>query len=134
MRRGWLLLGFLFACQVATGPAEPVWGKHACAHCAMLLSDRRAAAQVQRDDGEHVYFDDIGCMVAWLAADESKLRGRWVRTPDARGWAPAEFSYYALEHATPMDYGVLPAPTGLSFEAATQHIRKRVRAHEETFR
>jgi len=132
MRHAWLALSLLFACQVATGPVDPVWGKQACEHCMMLLSDRRAAAQVQRDDGSHVHFDDIGCMMAWLAEHDRALRGRWVR--DGDGWVAAAQARYGTGHTTPMDYGLLVDPQGMSFEAARSWVHERSLAREEALR
>src|SRR4051812_27146948 len=74
-----LLLG---ACEDTTRAAEPVWNKQACAHCHMLLSEPRYAAQRVTQNGERMFFDDVGCMAAELAGSAP---GRaWVHTED--GW------------------------------------------------
>lgn len=134
MRHAWLSLALLAACQVATGPVDPVWGKEACGHCVMLLSDRQAAAQVQLDDGSHVHFDDIGCMLEWLAHGDRALRGQWVRQVDGKGWVDARAAHYAVGRPTPMDYGLLPAHTGLSYESARAVVRERSAKRKETMR
>ena len=125
----WLVLALLVGCQVATGPVEPIWGKQACAHCMMILSDRRAAAQVQRDDGGHAYFDDIGCMMEWLTENKEPTRGRWVHQGSA--WVAAESARYATGHTTPMDYGLLVDPEGMSFEAAREWVHERSLSRKE---
>ncbi len=134
MRRLGPLLWLLLGCQVATGPGDPVWGKQACAHCMMLLSDPRPSAQVQLEDGSHLYFDDIGCMAEWLGKDARATRGRWVRSVDGKGWSPAELVRYSAGHTTPMDYGILPANAGMSFEEAKRAAHQRSLAREEALR
>lgn len=134
MRRVWPLLWLLLGCQVATGPVDPVWGKQTCAHCMMLLSDPRPSAQVQLDDGNLLYFDDIGCMVEWLAEGSRGLRGRWVRSVDGRGWNLAELTRFSEGNATPMDYGLLPAATGMSFEEAKHAVQRRALARKGAMR
>ncbi len=97
------------ACKGANDPADPVWGKEPCAHCAMLVSDRRYAAQAV-DDGDHFYFDDIGCMVLWL---EGRARARsWVRGDGGTTWVDAGRARYGSGAATPMDFGFEPQADG----------------------
>lgn len=124
---------FALACgQKAPAPEEPVWGKQACAHCLMLLSDRRAAAQLVREDGTYAFFDDVGCMVEWLARENEPVRARWVRKPDGSGWIAAEQARYSTGHQTPMDYGLLPDDTGaITYEAARTLVQEAGRARRE---
>lgn len=97
------------ACKGASGPTDPVWGKEPCAHCAMLVGDRRYAAQAL-DDGDHFYFDDIGCMVLWL---EGRGRARsWVRGGGGTTWVEAATARYAAGAGTPMDFGFEPREGG----------------------
>lgn len=98
-----------WGCKGASGPTDPVWGKEPCAHCAMLVSDRRYAAQAV-DDGDHFYFDDIGCMVLWL---EQHARARsWVRGGGGTSWVDAGGARYGAGAATPMDFGFEPRADG----------------------
>lgn len=109
MRRREALLAFAAvavgagaACTRDDQPEDPVWGKQPCAHCAMLVSERRFAAQLV-DGGERRYFDDVGCMVLWM--DERKAQGAraWVRQGD--GWVVARSARFAPGARTPMDFG-----------------------------
>lgn len=89
---------------------DPVWGKQPCEHCKMLVDDRRSAAQVFVK-GERYYFDDVGCMIAWL--DEHKTDARaWARAPSADGWLDARAARYAAGEKTPMDFGYVPSAAG----------------------
>jgi len=45
-----------------------VWGRHACDHCAMAISEQSFAAEVRTAPGEIARFDDFGCAVTWLEA------------------------------------------------------------------
>jgi len=90
------------ACKDSSGPLDPVWGKEPCAHCAMLVGDRRYAAQVL-DDGDHFYFDDIGCMALWLEAHRGARS--WVRGDGGTRWIEAATARYASGAGTPMDFG-----------------------------
>ena len=113
----------LLACDPgALKPAEPAWGKQACAHCAMLLSDPRYAAQLTLDDGTRRYFDDVGCMVSFVADERLHPKAMWVRSAGGQGWTPAESAQFASGATTPMDSGFVTAASGLSFT----EVRRRV--------
>jgi copper chaperone NosL len=92
----------LLACTKTDQPVDPVWGKEPCAHCRMLVSDKRFAAQVV-DAGDRFYFDDIGCMVSWL--DDKKVEHMWVRDALADRWIEARHARYVAGAKTPMDFG-----------------------------
>jgi nitrous oxide reductase accessory protein NosL len=113
MRRRTFILGLglltlALACSKTDEPVDPVWGKEPCAYCRMLVSDRRYAAQVV-SDGDRRYFDDIGCMVSWLA--DKKAERMWVRDAVADRWIDARHARYVEGAKTPMDFG---------FEARTE--------------
>lgn len=133
MIRALILTAFLLISCTAkvAAPEEPVWGKQACAHCMMLLSDRQSAAQAQLRDGSHVHFDDVGCMMEWLAREESSVQKAWVRTPTGDGWLEAASARYSEHNVTPMDYGLLPAKEGLSYQAARSLIAQRSQQRRE---
>jgi len=93
------------SCARSDAPADPVWGKEPCAHCAMLVSDKAHAAQALHD-GDRRYFDDIGCMILWLEKNKANGDRAWVRDADAGGWVDARSSRYADGAKTPMDFGL----------------------------
>ncbi len=115
------------ACQGGDGPVDPVWGKQPCAHCAMLVSDARFAAQALEPDGTRSYFDDIGCLILWLE-DKSQTRA-WAHDGASRQWLDAEKATYRTGEKTPMDFGVVVAGAGgdQSWDAvrAAVHARRR---------
>jgi copper chaperone NosL len=92
------------ACAGGERPAEPAWGKEPCAHCAMILSDRRFAAQSVDASGERRFFDDVGCMVLY-GEEHGPPRRAWVRHADTGAWLEATAARYAAAAGAPMDFG-----------------------------
>ena len=103
------------------GPVEPAWGKQPCAACAMVLSDRQAAAQLVAASGERRHFDDLGCMAAHLQGQPLPARA-WVRGASG-GWVEARSARYRTGARTPMDYGFLPSDGG---EASWDDVARTV--------
>jgi hypothetical protein len=112
------------ACAKTDEPADPVWGKEPCAHCAMLVGDRRAAAQLSAG-GQRRFFDDIGCMVLWIEKAHVKPERVWVREGGLR-WVDAKTTRYAHGARTPMDFGFAPAAEGMGWD----EMREKVIAKE----
>lgn len=106
------LAAVLAACAGPATPADPVWGREPCAHCVMLVGDRRYAAQAIDEHGERRFFDDVGCLAAW-----STTRGlpaaAWVRD-ETDAWVDARAARYGDGFKTPMDSGFAAARTGTS--------------------
>jgi len=119
----------LAGCSRKEGPVDPVWGKQPCAHCAMLVADRRFAAQIETGDGERLYFDDIGCMVRYVEERGAQPAHRWVRDEAKDVWLDAGTARYHGGARTPMDYGFAAGETGvLSFDDVRRGVLARKRA------
>ena len=115
------------SCARTDAPAEPVWGKEPCAHCKMLVSQPRYAAQVA-SDGERYFFDDIGCMVLWLDAHKPAERA-WVHDATGKTWLDARTARYVGGARTPMDFGLeAHAAEGVSFDAARDAVLAKKRS------
>jgi len=125
-----LALVFAIGCEKLDQPVDPVWGKEPCAHCAMLVGDKRFAAQaVQR--AERRYFDDIGCFVSW-SKDHPPERA-WVRDAESNRWLDATTARYASGAATPMDFGFEGRAGGaatIGFEEMRASVLARARESE----
>ncbi len=117
-----LLAGF--ACQDASSPVDPVWGKQACASCSMLVSDRRFAAELVTGDGARVFFDDPGCMATWLSEGHGSPRHAWVHSA-ADTWIDARTARYARRQASPMGFDFAPSAAG---DAAWADVEASARA------
>lgn len=110
------------ACRQTDTAAEPVWGKEPCAHCKMLVSDKRYAAQVVDETGEHRFFDDIGCMVLWMESHKMPERA-WARADASGVWLDARTAKYARGARTPMDFGFeIGDANGLGFNAVRDAV------------
>lgn len=115
----------LVACSEATTAVEPVWGKQPCAHCHMLVSDPTTAAQLLTQAGERLHFDDVGCLIEYVAARGGEVALAWVR--DARGqWGNALRARYRSGGSTPMGYGFVVDERGaLEFTELQREIAQR---------
>jgi copper chaperone NosL len=111
----WLGLALLAGCEKAEGAVEPVWGKQPCAHCAMILSERRFGAQLVTAAGDRHFFDDVGCMVLFLEPRKDRAR-TWVHDAESGRWLDARASRFAPAKS-PMDFGFeARAEAGVSWD------------------
>jgi copper chaperone NosL len=90
-----VLGGVAVACGPgALEPVEPDTGHDACAHCRMIVSSKAFAGQLAAPGELPRFFDDIGCLRDFLAAQPDPPRsalafvadhrtGRWIRAADA---------------------------------------------------
>lgn len=112
----------------ASQPVEPVWGKEPCAHCAMLVGEPRTAAQAVNARGDHVFFDDIGCLVLWSTEQKKAPPQRlWVHAATGKSWLPARSARYLGGQQTPMDYGFVAAEgtDGIEYEQMARTVLER---------
>lgn len=117
------LAGCPAASDVAT---DPVWGKQPCAHCAMLVGDRASAAEAIDGRGERVFFDDVGCMIAW-EGERAPLSRAWVRGPSATGWVSVDRASFAGGARTPMDFGFVAQENGaLRYADVKRRVNERL--------
>lgn len=129
MKRRSLLLGVaglvVLACTKTDEPTDPVWGKEPCAHCRMLVGDKRYAGQVVTN-GDRKFFDDVGCMVTWLA--DAKAERVWVRDALANRWLEAKSARYVEGAKTPMDFGFeARAEGGIGWDEMREAIARKGR-------
>jgi copper chaperone NosL len=122
-----LLVGLaLFACSTELGAVDPIWGKQACESCRMLVSNPAYAAELLDASGRRHFFDDIGCLDAYLSEHAVKPRAIWVRSGSR--WVTAEAARYAAGAASPMDYGYVAEQDGpLDFAS----VRRGAAAHRK---
>ena len=99
-----LLLAWAWVgCEDSSAPQDPVWNKQPCDHCHMLLSEPRFAAQLTDADGQRAHFDDVGCMVEYVAKQSRPPKHLWVH--QGENWQPADSARFAEGAKTPMGYG-----------------------------
>jgi copper chaperone NosL len=125
-----LVLVALLGCEpAAKDAAEPVWGKQPCEHCAMLLSERDHGAQLVTADGERLYFDDLGCMIAWTREHPGVSQRQWVRTADTQEWIAPQNAGFEPTERTPMGFGVIAVskPGSLTWSDANRIVQQRLK-------
>jgi copper chaperone NosL len=110
------------------GPAAVAWDRVACAHCRMLVSDPRFAAQLQLEDGEVLHFDDPGCLLSARAALARPVRAVWFHDSGGEGWIAEADVAFVRGLETPMGYGLAAvragsAPGALSVAEALAALR-----------
>ena len=113
-----LLLVLSTSCENASKPQDPVWGKQACAHCAMLLSDPHFGAQLTTEGGDRFFFDDPGCMAAHVHDEPIHVRAMWVH--EGSRWIDAKTAHFRTGAQSPMDYGFEPDAQGTADWAAVE--------------
>lgn len=117
----------IVACKQSDVATEPVWGKEPCAHCKMLVSDKRYAAQLVDDAGEHRFFDDVGCMVLFMEGKKPPERA-WARESTVGTWIDARTAKYMHGARTPMDFGFEARADGtIAFEAVRVAVLEKKR-------
>lgn len=127
----WLMVCAVACTQGEDVAKEPVWGKQACGHCAMLLSEQDHGAQATTTTDERLYFDDLGCLIAWDDANPKLARHKWVHTSDSHAWLPIEQAGFAPAAHTPMDFGfvALAKPSAVTWQQVTEAVRAKLRSH-----
>lgn len=107
----------------AAGPPAPATlevGRQPCDHCRMTVSDARFAGQLVAPGEEPRFFDDIGCLMAYLR-DREVPPGvvAFVADHRTRDWLRAADAVYTKVEslATPMNSHVIAHATAASRDA-----------------
>ena len=124
-RLGLLALG-LAACGPAGGPQPIAYDREACAHCRMLISEPRFAAQLETQDGEIQSFDDPGCLLAALATRSGGVRALWFHHLREDRWLDAAHVAFEATERTPMGYGFGAVDAGTPHALSLDEARARV--------
>ena len=95
-----------------------------CGHCRMAISQRQFAAEVLDSDENAVKFDDIGCMLRYLANGRQEPAAIFVTDYAARQWLDAKAAVFVQgsKVATPMAGGVLAFGGRAKAEVAAREL------------
>lgn len=114
------------------GPKPIAIGLDECAWCRMLIDEEGFVAQYVAANGRAFPFGEVGCLLAWMAANPADAGTPFVRTRDARDWRRAAAAQYATgAERTPMRFdvvayaGAVPAADGVIAEIWEELRRKR---------
>lgn len=128
----WLLsVLFISGCEDYARPTEPIWNKQPCAHCRMLVSDPRFAAQLVTRAHDRLFFDDPGCLAEYMHAHAQDTEHAWVRSESA--WITTERARFSAGASSPMGYGFVPNAEGtLDFAAVSSAaLQRRLKEHHD---
>lgn len=95
--------------QAVLTPQEPA-AADKCAFCEMKIYQKNEdmgayTAQMVTADGEHLFFDDSGCLLNTARQQEEQPQVSWVRDHDTLEWIPMETAAAVkAELKTPMKY------------------------------
>ncbi len=121
---GMSVLALAASCEPADTAVDPVWGRQACAHCGMIVGEARTAGEITTSDGTRLYFDDIGCMLAYEHETHAVPRHEWVHDANGPSWIDAARAAYVAGEHTPMDFGFVAHARGPGY--GPQEVRARV--------
>jgi copper chaperone NosL len=106
-----LVAGALACAGGPPGPAELDTRHERCTHCQMAVSDPRFAGQVVAPGELPRFFDDVGCLGAWVREQSSLPQGAvaWVADHRTKAWVRAGDAVYTRvpELETPMSSHVI---------------------------
>ena len=92
--------------NTAHKPVDFFPNAYQCSECKMPIASKTYAAEVVAPDGKTWFFDDVGCMGAWIARQPFKKEAAvWVHTLDTQRWVDGRKARYTVFENTPMGYG-----------------------------
>lgn len=96
----------LWSCQVNPEPID--YGHDECAHCRMIISDRKFGGELISQKGKVYKFDSIECMAAYYAGTSvPEVQSIWTIDFSNPGmWVKADEAFY-------MQSKNLPSPMGM---------------------
>ena len=119
----WVLL--LIGCSAQSyEPREINQATDICKICNMSIVSNDYAAQVVLSNGDYEVFDDIGCLMEFIAGkDVSEIGAMFIKGIDGEKWISVETATYVYgsEFWSPMNYGVLTFATE---DEAKQYIKE----------
>jgi copper chaperone NosL len=121
-----LLVPLASACEIAPEPVH--LGAEECAHCSMLISERRYAAQLLTTKGKAYKFDAIECLREFLATgavSSADVHSLWVTDATlGEGWIRAEDATFlhSAELRTPMGGGLAAYASAADAQVAAARL------------
>lgn len=110
------------------GAAEVRLGEESCAHCRMIVSDGRFAAQARFRDGTLLVFDDVGCLASARGTRPFETAGVFVRSFADDGWVRATdgWTVRSAAIASPMGNGIAAFPSRTAAEDSAKSYANAV--------
>lgn len=118
-----VILILLFAGCTNEEPRSIVYGEDTCAHCRMLISDKRFGSELVTDHGKVLTFDSIECLVDYTSTSPVSTRSLWVTDFDS-------FTLINVESGAFVKSDKLKSPMGGGLAAFTTVERAKKFAEE----
>jgi copper chaperone NosL len=117
-----LLLTLLTACRSHSPQPVEIEASDMCSRCRMAISQRQFAAEILDAGDDAAKFDDIGCMLRYLASRENKHAAVFGVDFRTRQWVDANEAFFVRgsKVATPMNGGILTFRQRADAEAAAR--------------
>jgi hypothetical protein len=99
----------------------------------MIVNDDRFAAALVTPGGDALKFDEVGCLVEYLAANPGAAKAEWVRGYQSGEWHDARqaFFVHGPRLHTPMGSGLAAVPTRQTADALAAELGGRVLRYDE---
>ncbi len=114
-------------------PRKINYDRDVCAQCLMGIAEQKWAVQAINNNGDVLWFDDIGCLNEYMKSDAwKKFKGNgkvkiWVGDSENEGkWLDAEKAYYTFGKHTPMGYGYSAVAEKKDSSYSFQEVLKRI--------
>ncbi len=120
--------------RLADGPVPIAWGKEACAHCHMHLSEAAFAVQLQTVAGDVLDFDDPGCFFAYVEQTQPEVHEVWFHHAREDRWLRRSEVAFVPVAQTPMDFGLAAVDANETGALAYEQARERALAKERASR
>ncbi|GAB1403407.1 hypothetical protein MASR1M74_05850 [Lentimicrobium sp.] len=110
----WVLLGTLMIVSCSRKadftPREINFDRDICINCLMGLADQKFSAQSINNRNEVIWFDDLGCLVAYMKTPDWETFGgdevvSYIGDAATGEWVKVEDAWYVYGTDTPMGYG-----------------------------
>lgn len=102
---------FLAACSEQTyEPRDVNPETDVCKICNMSITHVNYAAQAVLKNGDHIVFDDLGCLMDYISQNgEDEIGASYIRAANSSEWLNIKEAVYVYskDYWTPMNYGVL---------------------------
>lgn len=123
----------LAGCGQRSGPETVAWGRDACEHCRMIISERHFAAELRGGPRNRITkFDDIGCAIHWAKGmnyDLSQMPEFWVMShADGATWLDARKAFFRVDVRSPMNYNFGAVPVSEAAAVPYDEMVRRIAA------
>jgi len=114
-------------------PPKIRWGEEVCAHCNMIISDKRFAAAITLKSGEVRKYDDLGCLLKEYSKYSGEIHRVWVHRYDGEGWLDARQACFVQSPSiqSPMGSGIAAVGASHACEKLASETKGKVLSFDQ---